>query len=93
MGEPIPGKGALLTQIGAVLVRQLGHIVPQPSDRRRPESVVAPGEVARCRGRSIWSSDLKPLPVEAVVRGYLAGSAGRNTSTTARSVVYACPPV
>ena len=74
MGEPIPGKGALLTQMALFWFDQLGDIVPNHLTGDDPESVVSPDERAQVRGRSMLVKRLKPLPVEAVVRGYLAGS-------------------
>ena len=74
MGQPIPGKGALLTQMALFWFDKLGHIVPNHLTGEAPESVVAADEVAQVSGRSMLVKRLKPLPVEAVVRGYLAGS-------------------
>ena len=74
MGEPIPGKGALLTQMALWWFEQLQDIVPNHLTGEVPESVVAPDEVAQVAGRSMLVRRLKPIPVEAVVRGYLAGS-------------------
>ena len=74
MGEPIPGKGALLTQMALWWFGQLKDIVPNHLTGDAPESVVAPDEVAQVAGRSMLVQRLKPIPVEAVVRGYLAGS-------------------
>ncbi len=78
MGEPIPGKGALLTQMALFWFDQLGpkglNICPIHLTGQAPESVVTPAEVPQVVGRSMLVKRLKPLPVEAVVRGYLAGS-------------------
>ena len=74
MGEPIPGKGALLTQMALFWFDKLAHIVPNHLTGEAPESVVSPNEVTQVSGRSMLVKRLKPLPVEAVVRGYLAGS-------------------
>jgi phosphoribosylaminoimidazole-succinocarboxamide synthase len=74
MGEPIPGKGIVLTQLALFWFAQLGHIVPNHLTGDDPESVVTPAERAQVRGRSMLVKRLQPLPVEAVVRGYLAGS-------------------
>ena len=74
MGQPIPGKGALLTQMALFWFDKLAHVVPNHLTGEAPESVVAPDEVAQVSGRSMLVKRLKPLPVEAVVRGYLAGS-------------------
>ncbi|MEI8028545.1 MAG: phosphoribosylaminoimidazolesuccinocarboxamide synthase [Comamonadaceae bacterium] len=78
MGEPIPGKGALLTQMALFWFDRLGpaglNICPIHLTGDAPESVVTATEVAQVVGRSMLVKRLKPLPVEAVVRGYLAGS-------------------
>ena len=78
MGEPIPGKGALLTQMALFWFDKLGpnglNICPIHLTGDAPESVVTAAEVPQVVGRSMLVKRLKPLPVEAVVRGYLAGS-------------------
>jgi phosphoribosylaminoimidazole-succinocarboxamide synthase len=74
MGEPIPGKGEILTRMALFWFDRLAGVVPNHLTGQAPESVVAPDEVAQVRGRSMLVKRLKPLPVEAVVRGYLAGS-------------------
>ncbi|MDP3924035.1 MAG: phosphoribosylaminoimidazolesuccinocarboxamide synthase [Hydrogenophaga sp.] len=78
MGEPIPGKGALLTRLSLFWFDQLGpkglNICPIHLTGDAPESVVSSTEAAQVTGRSMLVQRLKPIPVEAVVRGYLAGS-------------------
>ena len=78
MGEPIPGKGKLLTQMALFWFDKLGpkglNICPIHLTGETPESAVQPDEVAQVEGRSMLVKRLKPLPIEAVVRGYLAGS-------------------
>jgi len=74
MGEPIPGKGVLLTQMALFWFDRLGDICPNHLTGEAPESVVTPAELAQVTGRSMLVKRLKPIPVEAVVRGYLAGS-------------------
>ena len=74
MGEPIPGKGQLLTEMALFWFERLKGIVPNHLTGDAPESVVAADERAQVVGRSMLVKRLKPLPVEAVVRGYLAGS-------------------
>ena len=74
MGEPIPGKGQLLTEMALFWFERLQGIVPNHLTGEAPESVVAADERAQVVGRSMLVKRLKPLPVEAVVRGYLAGS-------------------
>jgi phosphoribosylaminoimidazole-succinocarboxamide synthase len=74
MGEPIPGKGELLTRMAMFWFAHLDGIVPNHLTGEDPQSVVSPDERAQVRGRSMLVKRLRPLPVEAVVRGYLAGS-------------------
>ena len=74
LGEPIPGKGALLTQMALFWFGRLGHICPNHLTGEAPESAVTAAEVPQVAGRSMLVKRLKPIPVEAVVRGYLAGS-------------------
>ena len=74
MGEPISGKGILLTQMALFWFDKLGHLCPNHLTGDAPESVVTPEEVAQVKDRSMLVKRLKPIPVEAVVRGYLAGS-------------------
>jgi phosphoribosylaminoimidazole-succinocarboxamide synthase len=74
MNEPIPGKGELLTQMALFWFAKLKGIVPNHLTGDAPESVVAASEKAQVVGRSMLVKRLQPLPVEAVVRGYLAGS-------------------
>jgi len=78
MGQPIPGKGKLLTQMALFWFDKLGpnglNLCPIHLTGDAPESVVTPAEVPQVAGRSMLVKRLKPIPVEAVVRGYLAGS-------------------
>ena len=74
LGEPIPGKGALLTQMALFWFARLGHICPNHLTGEAPESAVTAAEIAQVAGRSMLVKRLRPIPVEAVVRGYLAGS-------------------
>jgi phosphoribosylaminoimidazole-succinocarboxamide synthase len=74
MGEPIPGKGEILTKMALFWFAKLGHLCPNHLTGAAPESVVTPAEVPQVAGRSMLVKRLKPIPVEAVVRGYLAGS-------------------
>ncbi len=74
MGEPIPGKGEILTQMALWWFEQLSDICPNHLTGQAPESVVQPDEVAQVRGRSMLVKRLRPVLIEAVVRGYLAGS-------------------
>jgi phosphoribosylaminoimidazole-succinocarboxamide synthase len=75
MGEPIPGKGALLTKMALFWFDKLDGIVPNHLTGDDPLSAVSTeAERAQIRDRAMLVKRLKPLPIEAVVRGYLAGS-------------------
>jgi phosphoribosylaminoimidazole-succinocarboxamide synthase len=74
MKAPVPGKGRLLTQMALFWFGHLQDIVPNHLTGQAPESVVAPDEVPQVQGRSMLVKRLTPLPCEAVVRGYVAGS-------------------
>jgi phosphoribosylaminoimidazole-succinocarboxamide synthase len=71
---PIPGKGEVLTRISDFWFARLGHILPNQLTGIAPESVVAPEERNQVIGRATVVRRLKPLPIEAIVRGYLVGS-------------------
>jgi phosphoribosylaminoimidazole-succinocarboxamide synthase len=82
MDQPIPGKGALLTQMALWWFRQLDVICPNHLTGDAPESVVAPDEATQVAGRSMLVKRLKPVMIEAVVRGYLAGSGWKEYQAT-----------
>jgi phosphoribosylaminoimidazole-succinocarboxamide synthase len=73
--DPIPGKGEVLTRLSNFWCRRLAHVVPNHLTGDDPEACVPdPAERAQVRGRAVVVWRLRPLPVEAIVRGYLAGS-------------------
>jgi len=74
MGEPIPGKGALLTRMALFWFELLKDVAPNHLTGDDPLSAVSADEREQVAGRAMLVKKLKPLPVEAVVRGYLAGS-------------------
>jgi phosphoribosylaminoimidazole-succinocarboxamide synthase len=92
MGEPIPGKGELLTRMALFWFERLKDVVPNHLTGDDPESVVAPDERAQVRGRSMLVRRLKPLPIEAVVRGYLAGSGWKEYQETQSVCGVVLPP-
>ncbi|HWH73283.1 MAG TPA: phosphoribosylaminoimidazolesuccinocarboxamide synthase [Methylibium sp.] len=91
MGEPIPGKGELLTKMALFWFGRLGAIVPNHLTGEAPESVVAADERAQVSGRSMLVKRLAPLPIEAVVRGYLAGSGWKEYQESGRVCGVALP--
>jgi phosphoribosylaminoimidazole-succinocarboxamide synthase len=82
MGEPIPGKGIVLNQMANFWFDKLDHVIPNHLTGIAPESVVAPNEVEQVKGRAIVTKRLKPILVEAVVRGYLSGSGWKDYQGT-----------
>jgi phosphoribosylaminoimidazole-succinocarboxamide synthase len=72
---PVPGKGEVLTVVSDFWFHKLSHIVPNHlSDMSLEEAIPDAAELERVRSRAIVVKRLKPLPIEAIVRGYLIGS-------------------
>ncbi len=81
--DPIPDKGHVLTAVANFWFGKLAHVIPNQLTGIDPESVVANTEERdQVRGRSIVVKRLKPLPIEAVVRGYLIGSGWKDYQAT-----------
>jgi len=82
--DPIPDKGRVLNEMANFWFGRLGHIVPNQLTGIDPESVVTEQEKPQVRGRSVVVKKLKPLPIEAVVRGYIIGSGWKDYQKTGR---------
>jgi phosphoribosylaminoimidazole-succinocarboxamide synthase len=82
--DPIPGKGAVLTAVADFWFKKLAHIIPNQLTGIDPETVVAANERDQVRDRAIVVKRLKPLPIEAVVRGYLIGSGWKDYQATGK---------
>ena len=80
--DPIPGKGKVLTQLANFWFERLAHILPNQLTGIDPESVVSAAEREQVSGRSLVVKRLQPLPIEAVVRGYLIGSGWKDYQQT-----------
>ena len=80
--DPIPDKGKVLNQMANFWFERLKHVVPNQLTGIDPESVVSPEEQSQVRGRAVVVKKLKPLPIEAVVRGYLIGSGWKDYQKT-----------
>ena len=74
MNEPIPNKGRVLTQMSSFWFKRLNGIVSNHLLDDDPTSFVSKDEVRHIQDRSIVVKKLKPIPIEAIVRGYLVGS-------------------
>ncbi len=83
MPDPIPGKGAVLTAMANFWFGKLAHVLPNQLTGIDPESVVqGEEEKAQVRGRGLVVKRLKPLPIEAVARGYIIGSGWKDYQTS-----------
>jgi phosphoribosylaminoimidazole-succinocarboxamide synthase len=83
--DPIPQKGQVLNEMANFWFGKLGHIVPNQLTGIDPQSVVTgEEEQAQVKGRSVVVKKLKPLPIEAVVRGYLIGSGWKDYQRTGK---------
>ena len=92
MKEPIPGKGHVLNALSNFWFARLAHVVPNHLTGIAPQSVVASDELDQVRGRSVVAMRLAPLPIEAVVRGYLIGSGWSDYRSTGRVCGIELPP-
>jgi phosphoribosylaminoimidazole-succinocarboxamide synthase len=82
MSQPIPDKGRVLNAMSNFWFERLAHVMGNHLTGIAPESVVAADEVEQVRGRAVVAMRLKPIPVEAVVRGYLIGSGWKDYQRT-----------
>jgi len=72
---PIPDKGRILTAMSNFWFAHTAALVPNHLTTRRLEDALSSEEVAQVRDRAVIVRRITPLPVEAIVRGYIAGSA------------------
>jgi phosphoribosylaminoimidazole-succinocarboxamide synthase len=90
--DPIPGKGEVLTAVSNFWFNKLAHIIPNHLTGIDAESVVSgEDERSQVRGRAFVTKKLKPLPIEAIVRGYLVGSGWKDYQKTGRVCGIALP--
>ncbi|MFA5626337.1 MAG: phosphoribosylaminoimidazolesuccinocarboxamide synthase [Thiohalomonadaceae bacterium] len=79
--SPIPAKGKILTAMSNFWFARTPHIISNHLTNIDPVSVVAAAEATQVVGRAVVVRKLKPLPVEAIVRGYLVGSGWKEYKT------------
>ncbi len=89
---PVPGKGKLLTSLSGFWFEKLVHIIPNHLTGIQPESVVDTSEHDQVAGRAFVVKRLKPLPIEAIVRGYVAGSGWKDYKETGAICGVQLPP-
>ncbi|BCT67035.1 phosphoribosylaminoimidazolesuccinocarboxamide synthase [Nitrosospira sp. NRS527] len=89
---PVPGKGRLLTALSGFWFEKLAHIIPNHLTGISPESIVAEGERKQVVGRAFVVKRLRPLRIEAIVRGYVAGSGWKDYKNTGMICGITLPP-
>jgi phosphoribosylaminoimidazole-succinocarboxamide synthase len=82
--DPIPDKGRVLNEMANFWFGKLGHVVPNQLTGIDPASVVQKNEIPQVEGRAVVVKKLKPLPIEAVVRGYIIGSGWKDYQKTGK---------
>jgi phosphoribosylaminoimidazole-succinocarboxamide synthase len=81
---PVPGKGEVLTALSLFWFRRLAHIIPNHLVDADPVQFVTAEERDQVQGRAMVARRLQPLPIEAIVRGYLAGSGWKDYRVSGR---------
>ena len=72
---PVPGKGEILNQVSDFWFKKMAHLIPnQTAELSLEQAIPDAEERERVRSRALVVKRLKPLPIEAIVRGYLIGS-------------------
>ena len=91
--DPVPGKGALLTKVSNFWFEKTQHIIDNHLTGMPVSDVIAdPGLASLLEDRSVIVRRLKPLPVEAIVRGYLIGSGWKDYQQTGAVCGIPLPP-
>jgi phosphoribosylaminoimidazole-succinocarboxamide synthase len=84
LNEPIPAKGQILTAISNFWFDKLKGLVPSHFTGDKPEDVVRAEDLPQVQGRAVVCKRLKPVPVEAVVRGYIVGGGWKDYKATGK---------
>lgn len=82
LDDPIPNKGKILTEMSNFWFRKFGNLMPNHETGIDPVTVVAADEKEQVEGRAIVVKKLKPLAIEAIVRGYVIGSGWKDYKNT-----------
>jgi len=91
--QPIPGKGEVLTRVALFWFERTREILPNHLCDLALASIVSDtAERAQLGDRAMVVKQLKPLPIEAIVRGYLIGSGWRDYEADRRVCGIALPP-
>ena len=93
MPDPVPGKGEVLTQISLFWFRMMEDIIENQLTSRSVDDVIEDPQLReQLRRRSLVVKRLKPLPIEAVVRGYLIGSGWKDYQASGKLCGIPLPP-
>ena len=93
MPDPVPGKGEVLTQISLFWFRMMQDVIENQLTSRTIDEVIDDPELRKqLRPRALVVKRLKPLPIEAVVRGYLIGSGWKDYQETGEVCGIPLPP-
>lgn len=82
--DPISGKGQVLSEMADFWFTKTENIIPNHLTKEPLNSVLTPEEIEQVSGRAIIVKKLKPLPIEAIVRGYLIGSGWKDYQTNGK---------
>lgn len=88
----IPGKGKLLTALSIFWFEKLAHIISNHLTGIAPESVVSANEREQVAERAFVIRKLNPLPIEAIVRGYVVGTGWKDYQQTGSICGIKLPP-
>ena len=89
---PVPGKGEVLTALSKFWFERLAHVIPNHLLDEDPAQFVSAGERDQVAGRAMVTRRLRPLPIEAIVRGYVAGSGWKDYCRTGEICGIVLPP-
>jgi len=89
---PVPGKGEVLTALSNFWFRRLAQIIPNHLLDEDPVALVSAAERDVVTGRAFVVRRLRPLPIEAIARGYMAGSGWKEYQRTGAICGVALPP-
>lgn len=92
LDDPIPGKGEILTQISNFWFEKLAHIMPNHLTGDSVYDVLPRAEAEPLAKRAVVAKKLTPVKVEAIVRGYLAGSGWKDYRATGSLCGISLPP-
>ncbi|NND59231.1 MAG: phosphoribosylaminoimidazolesuccinocarboxamide synthase [Gammaproteobacteria bacterium] len=90
--DPIPGKGAVLTALSSFWFARTTGICANHLTCVDPADVVPAADLDQVRGRSVVVRRLQPLPIEAVVRGYIVGSGWKDYQASGAICGIELPP-